>query len=102
MRICFHLRVKAERIEEYKRLHRAVCPEMLAELKIAGVRDYSIWMWRDGHEFGVLECDDWSATRAYLARSAVAQRWEAFMRDYLETPVEGGGPELLEEVFRME
>jgi L-rhamnose mutarotase len=75
---------------------------MLAELKAAGVSKYSIWYWRDGHEFGVLECDDWSAVRAYLSRSAVARRWEEFMRDYLETPVGPEGPDLLEEVFRLE
>lgn len=102
MRICFHLRVKTDRLDEYKRLHRAVWPEMLAELKKAGIRDYSIWMWHDGHEFGVLECDDWAAAQAYLARSEASKRWQEFMRGYLETPVGDGELELLEEVFRME
>lgn len=102
MRICFHLRVKPNRIEEYKRIHQAVWPELLAELKRVGIRNYSIFMWRDGHEFGFLECADWSVVQTQLAASPIVRKWEAFMADYLETPVESGGPALLEEVFRLD
>lgn len=101
MRVCFHLRVKQERLPEYLEIHRAVWPEVLAELKAAGVRNYSIYYWQDGHEFGVLECDDWSAVQEYLGASPVMRRWEEFMAGYLETPVGEGGPEVLEEVFRL-
>ena len=102
MRVCFHLRVRVEKLEEYKRIHRAVWPEMLAALQRAGIWGYSIYLWRDGHEFGVLECDDWGEVRRKLAGEEVVGRWEAFMAGYLETPVGVEGPELLEEVFRME
>lgn len=102
MRICFHLRVKPERLAEYRQIHVAVWPEVLDELKAAGIRNYSIYYWRAGHEFGFLECDDWAAVQARLAASAVVQRWETFMADFLATPVQPGrGPELLEEVFRL-
>lgn len=102
MRICFHLRVKPEMIDEYKRLHAAVWPDVLAALRSAGVRNYSIYMWRDGHEFGVLECDDWAAVRRALGASDAVRRWEEFMKAYLETPVSAEGPELLSEVFRLD
>ena len=101
MRVCFHLRVKPDRLEEYLRIHREVWPEVLWELRSAGVRDYSIYYWQDGHEFGVLECDDWAAVQRYLAASPVMRRWESFMADYLDTPVGEGGPASLEEVFRL-
>ena len=42
MRICFHLRVKPERLAEYRQIHVAVWPEVLDELKAAGIRNYSI------------------------------------------------------------
>jgi L-rhamnose mutarotase len=32
-RVCFLLQVKADRLAEYKRLHKAVWPEMLAALR---------------------------------------------------------------------
>lgn len=102
MRICFHLRVRPDRIEEYKRLHTHVWPEMLDALTAAGIRNYSIFMWKDGHEFGFLECDDWHATRRVLATNPTVARWEAMMADYLETPVGPEGPSLLEEVFRLD
>ena len=103
MRVCFHLQVKVDRLEEYKRLHREVWPEVLATLKSAGIRNYSLYQWQEGHEFGVLECDDWAETQRLLGESATMQRWEVFMADYLATPVEQGkGPRLLEEVFRLE
>lgn len=103
MRVCFHLQVRSDRLEEYRRLHREVWPELLPELKAAGIRDYSIWLWKDGHEFGVLECEDWEAVQQYLGKSEVVARWEAFMSGFLATPVEPGtSPELLEEVFRLE
>lgn len=103
MRVCFHLKVRRDRLEEYKRLHAEVWPAMLAELKAAGVRNYSLFLWREGNEFGILECDDWQTTRRYLAASEVARRWEDFMREYLETDVlADSGPDLLEEVFHLE
>ena len=102
MRICFHLRVRPSRLDEYKRIHQAVWPDVLAELKRAGVRNYSIFMWEEGHEFGFLECDDWAETSRRLGESAVMRRWEEFMAGFLETPVGPGGPRLLEEVFRLD
>lgn len=52
------MRVRVERLEEYKRVHREVWPEMLEAVRRARVRNDSISLWRDGHEFGVLECED--------------------------------------------
>ncbi|MBL8765214.1 MAG: L-rhamnose mutarotase [Phycisphaerae bacterium] len=106
MRICFHLRVRPDRIDEYRRLHRAVWPEMLAALKSAGIRAYSIHMWTDGpepgHEFGFLECDDWEEVKRRLAADPVVARWESHMAAFLVTPVGPAGPALLEEVFRLD
>ena len=102
-RIGLLLRVKPERLEEYKRLHNPIWPELASELTAAGLRNYSLWLHPDGTEFGYLECDDWDAACAYLARSEVHTRWQEMMQDYLETPADaaqGGQPvRLLEQVF---
>src|SRR5688500_1717948 len=103
-RVAFRLSVQPDRVEKYKRLHRAVWPEVLEELRAAGVRDYSIFA--DGPElFACLECEDWAAVNEALARSDANRRWQDLMRGYLATPVDPDATEpvrLLEEVFRME
>jgi L-rhamnose mutarotase len=91
-------------LEEYKRLHREVWPDLLADMRAAGMRNYSIFA--DGPElFAYLECDDWAAVNAALAKSDANRRWQEFMRGYLATPVDPDAAEplhLLEEVFRLD
>lgn len=103
-RVAFRLWVRPEQLDEYKRLHREVWPELLRDLKNAGARNYSIFA--DGAElFGYLECDDREALNAALAQSDANRRWQAFMSDYLATPVDldASNPlQLLEEVFRLD
>jgi L-rhamnose mutarotase len=43
-RVGFLIRVKAEKLEEYKKIHAEVWPDLLAELKAAGMRNYSLWL----------------------------------------------------------
>jgi L-rhamnose mutarotase len=105
-RIGLLLRVKPEKLEEYKAIHQNVWPDLLAELKRAGIRNYSLWLGPDGMEFGYLECDDWDAACAYLATSEVHTRWQEYMQNYLDSPTDasqGGQPvQLLERTFLME
>lgn len=100
------LKVKPGKLEEYRKIHEQVWPDLLAELRAAGMRNYSLWLCPDGTEFGYVECDDWDATCAYLAKSEVHDRWQVFMQDYLDSAVDsdqGGQPvQLLEMSFLME
>jgi L-rhamnose mutarotase len=43
-RICFTLQVRPERLEEYRRRHAAVWPEMLTALRDTGWHDYSLFL----------------------------------------------------------
>ena len=103
-RVAFRLRVRPERLAEYKQLHQEVWPELLDDMRAASIRNYSIFA--DGPElFGYLECDDWGTASEALARSDANRRWQELMSDYLATPVDPDAAEplrLLEEVFRME
>ncbi len=102
-RVAFRLWVEPDKLDEYKRLHQEVWPELLADLRAAGVSNYSIFA--DGPElFGYLECDDWEASSAALAKSDANRRWQEFMRGYLATPVDPDAAEsmrMMEEVFRL-
>lgn len=103
-RIAFRLRVRPDRLEEYIEIHGSVWPELLEDMRAAGYRNYSIFA--DGNElFGYLECDDWDAAQRALASSEANHRWQAWMSEYLETPVDPDQNRplpLLERVFFME
>ena len=103
-RVAFRLWVKPERLDEYKAIHRQVWPELLRDMREAGIRNYTIFA--DGNElFGYLECDDWAKTTEALAKSETNRRWQEWMKDYLATPVDPQSAKplkLLEEVFRMD
>jgi L-rhamnose mutarotase len=51
-RVAFLLKVKEEKVEEYKAYHRAVWPEVLEALSRNGWHNYSLFMRPDGLLFG--------------------------------------------------
>jgi L-rhamnose mutarotase len=100
-RSAFVLRVRRDRIEEYVEAHRAVWPEMLAALREAGIRNYTIF--RAGTDvFGYFEADDLAAAGRHLAAHEINRRWQDAMADLLEERVPDEGPPPLEEIFRLD
>jgi len=99
-RAAFVLRVRADKVDEYVEAHRNVWPEMLAALRDAGIRNYTIF--RHGNEmFGYFESDDLEAAAAYMDTQEVNARWQDAMAGLLEERVPDAGPAPLEEVFRL-
>lgn len=47
-RVCFVSRVRPDRLDEYRRRHAAVWPEMLEALRDSGWRDYHLYLTRTG------------------------------------------------------
>jgi L-rhamnose mutarotase len=106
-RVCFLLRVRPDRLDEYKARHAEVWPEMLAALREAGWRNYSLFLRPDGLLVGYLETDDFEAAQAAMERTEVNARWQAEMAPFFATDgdVEDGLPagfERLEEVFHLD
>jgi L-rhamnose mutarotase len=100
-RTAFVLRVRPDRIDDYVAAHAAVWPEMLAALKGAGIRNYSIF--RDGNQvFGYFEGDDLKAAERYLAQQEVCTRWQDAMAELLEERVPDAGPPPLPQIFRLD
>lgn len=104
-RAAFLLRVKPSKLEEYKRRHRAVWPEMLEALRETGWHNYSLFLREDGLLFGYVETPDLEAARAGMAGREVNARWQAEMAPFFEE-LEGRRPDeglvLLEEVFHLD
>ena len=100
-RSAFVLRVRPDKIDEYVEAHRNVWPEMLAALRSAGIRNYTIF--RHGNEmFGYFESDDLEAAAASMEAQDVNARWQDAMAGLLEERVPDAGPSALEEVFRLD
>ena len=100
-RSAFVLRVRPDKIDEYVEAHRSVWPEMLAALREAGIRNYTIF--RHGNEmFGYFESDDLISAAAYMEAQEVNARWQDAMARLLEARVPGAGPAMLEEIFRLD
>jgi L-rhamnose mutarotase len=103
-RVCFVLRVKADRLEEYKQRHRVVWPEMQAALRETGWANYSLFLRSDGLLVGYLETVDFDRARAEMAKREVNERWQREMADFFEQP-DGVLPDRamvpLEEVFHL-
>lgn len=105
-RVGFLLKVKPDKIAEYKAHHQAVWPEMLAALERTGWRNYSLFMRADGLLFGYFEAEDsFAASLAGMAQEAVNARWQAFMAPYFEN-LSGAQADQsmveLEEVFHLD
>ena len=82
-RVGFTMRLLPGAEAEYRRRHAAVWPEMLAALKAAGARDYSIFI-RDDDLFAYLEVEDFGAFRAAMAANPVNDRWQADMASLID------------------
>jgi L-rhamnose mutarotase len=105
-RIGFLLKVKQDRIEEYREAHKAVWPEMLEALRQTGWHNYSLFMRDDGLLFGYFETSEsFAAARAGMKDLSVNKRWQESMAPYFENLGGAHADEAmmeLEEVFHLE
>jgi L-rhamnose mutarotase len=105
-RVAFLLKVKEDKIEEYKEHHKAVWPEMLDALRRNGWHNYSLFMREGGLLFGYFETpESFRAALDEMAREEVNARWQEFMAPYFEA-LGGARPDEmmveLEEVFHLD
>jgi L-rhamnose mutarotase len=104
-RVCFLLRVKKDRLDEYKKRHQAVWPEMLEALRQTGWHNYSLFLREDGLLIGYVETPDFAAARQGMALKGVNARWQAEMAPFFEDAGGLKADELmrpLEEVFHLD
>ncbi len=83
MRAAYILTVQSNMEEPYRNAHRAVWPELIEEARRAGIRNHSVFM-AGRTLFVYLEADDVAGALAKLLATPVKQRWDEFMRDFLE------------------
>ena len=84
------IRVRPERIEEYERLHAAPWPGVLAAIRAANIRNYSIY--RHGDQlfaYFEYEGEDFAADMAAMAADPVIRQWWT-LTDAMQDPFRNG------------
>lgn len=103
--------VRAEKLEEYKKLHAAVWPGVLQMIKRCHIQNYSIFLRRlpDGNYylFGYFEYtgSDFAADMSIMAADPTTQKWWSFCKP-CQVPLDDREPGEwwagLEEVFHVD
>ncbi|MCY2930032.1 MAG: L-rhamnose mutarotase [Planctomycetota bacterium] len=100
------IRVRPEKLAEYKRLHAAVWPKVLAMIGQCHIRNYSIYH-KDGYLFAYFEYhgSDFAADSAKMAADPITQQWWALCepcQDPLPTRAPGEWWATMDEVFHVD
>ena len=98
--------VKPEAIEEYKKFHSAVWPEVLEMIRNCNIRNYSIFL-KDDLLFGYWEYHgtDFQADMAKMAANPKTQEWWKIMEPMqrpFESRASGEWWASMEEVFHLD
>ena len=103
-RVCFVLRVKREHLDEYRRRHAQVWPDMLDALRATGWGNYSLFLRDDGLLVGYLETEDFEKARTAMNATDVNERWQREMAPFFE--LDGSAPDTamapLPEIFHLD
>lgn len=81
-RVCFILHVKPDRLDEYKKAHVNVWPEMRAALTKHGWHNYSLFLKPDGMLIGYVETPDFKKAVAGMQTEPINAKWQATMKDF--------------------
>lgn len=85
-RVGFVLKVKEELIEEYKRRHENVWPEMKEALRRNGWHNYSLFIRDDGTLFGYFETpDSFSVALEGMNDEEINALWQEEMAPFFES-----------------
>ncbi len=104
-RVCFLLKVKSDRLDEYRARHAAVWPGMLEALSRHGWTNYSLFLRGDGLLVGYCETPDFEAAVRGMQSEEVNARWQREMAGFFESLASGAADtsiERLEEVFHLD
>jgi L-rhamnose mutarotase len=101
----FVLGLKPEKIEDYKKIHAAVWPDVLKQIRSSNIRNYTIFLKQpENLLFAYYEYlgTDHAADMAAMARDSKTREWWAIckpMQSPLETRKDGEWWAEMEEVF---
>ena len=99
-RVAFKLRLKPGVVAEYKKRHDEIWPELAAELKAAGVSDYSIFLDEETLTLFAVQKLSEGNTAVELPDSPIVRKWWDYMAPLMQThPDNSPVAKPLKEVF---
>jgi L-rhamnose mutarotase len=103
-RVCFTLKLKTDRLEEYIERHQNVWPEMQAALRETGWGNYSLFLAPNGLLIGYLETESFDEARLRMKNLPVNARWQAEMAPFFESAGENADDSMrpLQELFHLD
>ncbi|OLT14141.1 hypothetical protein BJF79_02945 [Actinomadura sp. CNU-125] len=102
MKVALHSVLREGREDDYDREHAAVPDDLLAALRRAGIRDWTIW--RSGRDlFHLVDADDFAAALEVLAGDPADQAWQRHMGEFVDRfePGEDGRTNALAKVWNL-
>ncbi|TDC58496.1 L-rhamnose mutarotase [Actinomadura sp. KC345] len=82
-RVALHSVLREGRGDDYEREHAAVPDDLLAALRRAGIRDWTIW--RSGrHLFHLVDADDLARAGEILAGDPADRAWQEHMAAFVD------------------
>jgi len=100
------IRVKSDKLDEYKRYHAAVWPGILAKITECNIRNYSIFL-KDGFLFAYFEYvgTDFDGDMKQMGDDPLTQQWWDVMKP-MQEPIAARAPgewwANMEEVFHLD
>lgn len=85
MRIAFKMKLNPGCVEEYKRRHDQIWPELVSLLKENGIHDYAIYLDEETRILFAVQQQEGDASSQQMGVHPVMQRWWDYMADIMET-----------------
>jgi L-rhamnose mutarotase len=81
---CSILQIKKDRIQDYLAAHQ-VWPEMAQAIHDSGIRNFSMYITKDGMAIQYLEAENIEESLRKCAQTDVSRRWQQYMAEYIES-----------------
>ncbi len=99
MRIAFKMKLKPGYVDEYRKRHDALWPELKKLLADAGISDYSIFHDEETNILFAVQQNDGKSSQD-LGQTDIVKKWWAYMADIMETNPDNSPVSIpLQEVF---
>ena len=100
--VAFKMKLNPGQVEEYKKRHDEIWPELQKLLKENGISDYSIFLDEETNILFAVQKQDGRSSQD-LGATDIVKKWWAYMADIMDTNPDNSPISIpLKEVFRMD